>query len=54
MTGECGPVFVLQDGGPYPDPCGYAFVAFLGRRFGPHDAAEPSVVAGRACLEQAV
>ena len=37
-----------------PDPREFAFVACLGSRFGPHDAAEPSVAAGRACLEQAV
>lgn len=43
-----------DNGGPCPDPRGYAFVACLGSRFGPHDAAEPSVVAGRTCLEQAV
>lgn len=42
------------NGGPCPDPRGYAFVACLGSRFGGHDAAEPSVIAGRTCLEQAV
>jgi GMP synthase-like glutamine amidotransferase len=41
-------------GAKCPDPRGFAFVACLGSRFGPHDAAEPSVEAGRACLEQAV
>ena len=37
-----------------PDPRGFAFVACLGSRFGPQDAEEPSVVAGRTCLERAL
>jgi GMP synthase-like glutamine amidotransferase len=39
---------------PCPDPRGYDFVACLGSRYGPHDVGEPSVVAGRTCLERAV
>jgi GMP synthase-like glutamine amidotransferase len=40
--------------GPAPDPRDFAFVACLGSRFGPHDAEEPSVVAGRECIAAAV
>ncbi|HET6549355.1 MAG TPA: type 1 glutamine amidotransferase [Solirubrobacter sp.] len=44
---------VDQTGAP-EDVRDYAMVACLGSRFSPNDATEPSVVATRACVEQAV